>query len=64
MASHLTGTESVYLVDPKGLPEFFHIFSMALYHKWDVKKVFAYVLQFFSLIFDGLGGVARAEICC
>ena len=23
---------------------------MALYHKWDVKKGFAYVLQFFSLI--------------
>ena len=30
---------------------------MALYHKWDVKNGFAYVLQFFSLIFDGLGGV-------
>ena len=30
---------------------------MALYHKWDVKNVFAYVLQFFSLIFDCLGGV-------
>ena len=28
---------------------------MALYHKWDVKN--AYVLQFFSLISDGLGGV-------
>ena len=24
---------------------------MALYHKWDVKNDFAYVLQFFSLIF-------------
>ena len=30
---------------------------MALYHKWDVKSGFAFVLQFFSLIFDGLGGV-------
>ena len=30
---------------------------MALYHKWDVKNNFAYVLQFFSLISDGLGGV-------
>ena len=30
---------------------------MALYHKCDVKNGFAYVLQFFSLIFDGLGGV-------
>ena len=32
-------------------------FNMALYHKWDVKNDFAYVLQFFSLISDGLGGV-------
>ena len=30
---------------------------MALYHKWDVKNGFAYVLTFFSLISDGLGGV-------
>ena len=30
---------------------------MALYHKWDVKNGFAFVLQFFSLISDGLGGV-------
>jgi hypothetical protein len=30
---------------------------MALYHKWDVKNGFAYVLQFFSLISDCLGGV-------
>ena len=28
---------------------------MALCHKWDVKNDFAYVLQFFSLISDGLG---------
>ena len=32
---------------------------MALYHKWDVKKDFAYVLQFFSLISDSLGSVNR-----
>jgi len=31
---------------------------MALYHKWDVKNGFAFVLQFFSLISDGLSGVA------
>ena len=30
---------------------------MALYHKWDVKNGFAYVLTFFSLISDSLGGV-------
>ena len=30
---------------------------MALYHKWDVKNDFTAVLQFFSLISDGLGGV-------
>ena len=30
---------------------------MALYHKWDVKNGFVYVLKFFSLISDGLGGV-------
>ena len=30
---------------------------MALYHKWDVKNAFAFVLEFFSLISDGLGGV-------
>ena len=32
---------------------------MALYHKWDVKNDFAYVLQFFSLITDGIGGVRQ-----
>ena len=48
-----------WLVDPKGLPEFFfHTFSMALYHKWDVKNGFAFVLQFSPLILDGLGGVS------
>ena len=30
---------------------------MALYHKWDIKYDFAYVLQFFPLISDGLGSV-------
>ena len=30
---------------------------MAFYHEWDVKNGFAYVLQFFSLISDDLGGV-------
>ena len=30
---------------------------MAFYHKWDVKNDFVYVLQFFQLIYDGLGGV-------
>ena len=28
---------------------FFHTFSMTLYHKWDVKNDFAYLLNFFSL---------------
>jgi hypothetical protein len=30
---------------------------MALSHKWDINNGFIFVLQFFSLIFDGLGGV-------
>ena len=30
---------------------------MTLCHKWDVRNDFAYVLQFFSLISDGLGSV-------
>ena len=34
---------------------------MALYHKWDVKNDFLYVLQFFSLISDGLGSVGRGR---
>ena len=41
----------------KGSHDFFHIFSMALYHKWDIKNGFNYVLTFLSLISDGLGGV-------
>ena len=34
---------------------------MALYHKWDVENDFAYVLQFFSLISDSLGGVSLLQ---
>ena len=41
----------------KGSQDFLHTFSMALYHKWDVKNGFAYALTFFSLISDGLGSV-------
>ena len=39
-----------------GSQDFFHTFSMALYHKWHVKND-KNVLQLFSLISDGLGGV-------
>ena len=42
----------------KGSQDFFHSFSMALYHKRDDKNDFAYVLQFFSLISDSLGSVS------
>ena len=35
---------------------------MALFYKWDVKNDFTYVLTFFSLISDGLGGVASVAI--
>ena len=28
-----------------------------MYHKWDVKNDFAFLLQFFSIISDNLGGV-------
>ena len=34
---------------------------MTLYHKWEVKNDFAYVLQFFSLISDSLGSVCCLE---
>ena len=37
-----------------GSQDFLYTFSMALYHKLDVKNGFAFVLQFFSLICDGL----------
>ena len=33
---------------------------MALYHKWGVKTGFTFALQFFMLIFDGLGGVLKS----
>ena len=49
------------LVDPRGLQGFFHTFNMALYHKWEVKNDFIYVLQFFSLISDSLGRVGGKE---
>ena len=49
------------LVDPKGIPGFFHTFSMTLYHKWEVINDFVYVLQFFSLISDSLGSVCCLE---
>ena len=45
-----------------GSQDFFHTFSMALYHKWDVKNDFAYVLQFFSLISDSLGSVNLVQV--
>ena len=45
----------------KDSQDFLHTFSMALYHKWDVKNGFAYVLTFFSLISDGLGGVCTVK---
>ena len=35
---------------------------MATYDKWDVKNGFAFVLQFFSLISDGLGGALTKYI--
>ena len=47
------------LVDPKDSQDLLHTFSTSLYHKWDVKNGFTYVLTFFSLISDGLGGVLR-----
>ena len=35
---------------------------MASYHKWNVKNDFAFVLQFFSLIFDcDLKQIAKPE---
>ena len=46
----------------KGSQGFLHTFSMALYHKWDVKNGFAYVLQFFSLISERLGCVKTEKV--
>jgi hypothetical protein len=41
----------------KGSQYCLHTFSMALYHKCDIKNGFNYMLQTFSLIFDSLDGV-------
>ena len=39
-------------------------FSMAFYHKLDVKSGFTFAIQFFMLTSDGQGGVARfAQLC-
>ena len=47
-----------------GPQDFFHTFSMALCHKWDVKNYFSYVLQFLSLISDGVGiAVVKKNSC-
>ena len=37
--------------------DFHHTFSMALYHKWDVKDGFIFEFQFVMLISESLGGV-------
>ena len=34
---------------------------MPLYYKWDIRNSFSFLLQFFSLIFGGLGGVYYDE---
>ena len=47
----------------KGSQDLLHTFSIALYYKWNVKNDFPYVLQFFSLISVGLGGVKREMVC-
>ena len=44
-----------------GSEDFPHTSSIALYHKWDVKNSFVFVLQFFSLTSDGLVGVYYYE---
>ena len=45
------------LVYPKSSQGFLHTFSMALYHKWDVKKCLCLCTSILSLIFGGLRGV-------
>jgi hypothetical protein len=35
---------------------------MTLYHQWGVKNDFSFALQFFLLIFDGLGGMAGLRL--
>ena len=47
----------------QGKPCFHYRDGFAVYHKWDVKNDFAYVLQFFSLISDSLGGVYTQRAC-
>ena len=37
--------------------DFLYTFSMNLYHKWVVKNIISFALQFFFLISDNLGGV-------
>ena len=52
---------AVLVLDPKGLPGFLRNLVMASYHKWVVKNVFTFVLQFFSLI---SGGVRSHSFSC
>ena len=52
----LTSTANSAIICEIG-QEFLQSLSMDSDHKWDVKNDFAYVLQFFSLISDSLGGV-------
>ena len=48
----------------KGSQGFVHTFSMASYYKLDVKNRLTFVLQFFSLISDHLGGVCIDKSFC
>ena len=41
---------------------FFILLALLYIIKWDVKNGFAYVLQFFSLISDGIDGVFWIKI--
>ena len=59
---HFYRSTSYKIHNLKGTQDFLHTFSMALYHKWDVKNYFAYVLTFFLLISDGLGSVHPPRI--
>ena len=72
--SHAESIKKILEAGIKDSKDFLYNFSMPLYHKWDVKNGFVYVLQVFSLISDGLGGVLGfttvvhrlvcKEICC
>ena len=54
----LTNLTNLAIVFKIGLLDrFCKYFQHALYHKWDVKSGFAFVLQFFSPISDGLAGL-------